>query len=37
MSIDSKGDKPTVDADEGNLLRTVRNLWEYMWPPAALT
>lgn len=32
MSIDSKGDKPTVDADEGNLLRTVRNLFEYMWP-----
>ena len=25
-------DKQTVNADEGNLLRTVRNLWEYMWP-----
>ena len=25
-------DKQTVNADEGNLLRTVRNLWQYMWP-----
>ncbi|HEY0854842.1 MAG TPA: ABC transporter ATP-binding protein/permease [Devosia sp.] len=25
-------EKQTVNADEGNLLRTVRNLWVYMWP-----
>jgi ABC-type transport system involved in Fe-S cluster assembly fused permease/ATPase subunit len=24
--------RPTVNADEGNLLRTVASLWTYMWP-----
>jgi len=24
--------RPTVDAEEVNLLRTARNLWQYMWP-----
>lgn len=24
--------KPSVSADEGSLLSTVRNLWTYMWP-----
>ncbi len=24
--------RPTVSADEGNLLATVANLWAYMWP-----
>ena len=24
--------RPTVDAAEVNLLRTARNLWQYMWP-----
>ncbi len=24
--------KPSVSADEGSLLATVRNLWSYMWP-----
>ncbi|MEO5805287.1 ABC transporter transmembrane domain-containing protein, partial [Devosia sp.] len=24
--------KPTVSADEGSLLATVKNLWTYMWP-----
>jgi ABC-type transport system involved in Fe-S cluster assembly fused permease/ATPase subunit len=24
--------RPTVDADEANLLRTAANLWGYMWP-----
>jgi ATP-binding cassette, subfamily B, heavy metal transporter len=28
----SDGKKPTVDAGEGSLLATVRNLWVYMWP-----
>jgi ATP-binding cassette subfamily B protein len=31
-SPDAAGKQPTVSADEGNLLRTVRNLWTYMWP-----
>lgn len=31
-SPDTAGKRPTVDANEGNLLRTVRNLWQYMWP-----
>ena len=26
------GKRPTVDAEEVNLLRTARNLWQYMWP-----
>ncbi len=26
------GKRPTVSADEGSLLSTVRNLWGYMWP-----
>src|SRR6185437_275528 len=25
--------RPTVDAEEVNLLRTAKNLWVYMWPP----
>jgi ATP-binding cassette subfamily B protein len=29
---ESVGKRPTVDADEMNLLRTARNLWGYMWP-----
>ncbi|MEQ1900151.1 MAG: ABC transporter ATP-binding protein/permease [Devosia sp.] len=29
---DSGNKQPTVDAGEGSLLRTVRNLWQYMWP-----
>ena len=32
MSSDNAGKGPTVSADEGGLLRTVRNLWQYMWP-----
>jgi ATP-binding cassette subfamily B protein len=33
MSIDQSGNKkPSVSADEGSLLTTVRNLWPYMWP-----
>jgi ATP-binding cassette subfamily B protein len=27
-----KSKRPTVDADDVNLLRTARNLWGYMWP-----
>jgi ATP-binding cassette subfamily B protein len=33
MAIDQSGDKkPSVSADEGSLLDTVKNLWPYMWP-----
>ena len=33
MNKDSVNQKrPTVSADEGSLLATVRNLWAYMWP-----
>jgi len=33
MTTDTSVDKrPTVSADEGSLLSTVRNLWSYMWP-----
>ena len=32
MSSENAGTGPTVSADEGGLLRTVRNLWQYMWP-----
>ena len=32
MSSDSAEPKPSVSADEGSLLSTVRNLWPYMWP-----
>jgi ATP-binding cassette, subfamily B, heavy metal transporter len=33
MTIEQRGDKkPSVSADEGSLLATVRNLWTYMWP-----
>jgi ABC-type transport system involved in Fe-S cluster assembly fused permease/ATPase subunit len=33
MSTDSVNQKrPTVSADEGSLLATVKNLWAYMWP-----
>ena len=34
MASTSSGKKrPTVDAEEVNLLRTAQNLWVYMWPP----
>jgi ATP-binding cassette, subfamily B, heavy metal transporter len=29
---DDAAKRPTVSAEDGNLLRTVRNLWQYMWP-----
>jgi len=33
MAVDQSGDnKPSVSADEGSLLQTVKNLWPYMWP-----
>jgi ATP-binding cassette subfamily B protein len=32
MASTDSGKQPTVNADEGNLLRTVANLWGYMWP-----
>ena len=32
MASDEAGKRPTVSADEGDLLRTVANLWGYMWP-----
>src|SRR5690606_15665058 len=32
MAADGPQAPPTVTADEGGLLRTVRNLWGYMWP-----
>ena len=32
MAVDDAGRRPTVSADEGSLLRTVVNLWAYMWP-----
>ncbi len=33
MTSPSDGNnKPTVSADEGSLLATVKNLWTYMWP-----
>ena len=32
MARDRGGKGPTVSADEGSLLGTVRNLWSYMWP-----
>ncbi|HEY0919339.1 ABCB family ABC transporter ATP-binding protein/permease [Devosia sp.] len=33
MAVSSEtGKRPTVSADEGGLWRTVRNLWQYMWP-----
>jgi ABC-type transport system involved in Fe-S cluster assembly fused permease/ATPase subunit len=33
MTADADDKKrPTVSADEGSLLATVRNLWAYMWP-----
>jgi ABC-type transport system involved in Fe-S cluster assembly fused permease/ATPase subunit len=33
MAADAAGQKrPTVSADEGNVFRTVANLWPYMWP-----
>src|SRR5690606_22203350 len=31
-AVDDAGRRPTVSADEGSLLRTVVNLWAYMWP-----
>ena len=32
MSHPAPEKKPSVSADEGSLLSTVRNLWPYMWP-----
>ena len=32
MTTEAPGKKPSVSADEGSLLATVRNLWGYMWP-----
>ena len=33
MASESEAPKrPTVDAEEANLGRTVANLWRYMWP-----
>ncbi|UYN99761.1 MAG: ABC transporter ATP-binding protein/permease [Devosia sp.] len=32
MAQDSTEKKPSVSADEGSVLATVRNLWSYMWP-----
>ena len=33
MSVaDAAPKRPTVSAEEGGLLSTVRNLWQYMWP-----
>ena len=32
MARDRGGKGPTVSAEEGSLLATVRNLWSYMWP-----
>jgi ABC-type transport system involved in Fe-S cluster assembly fused permease/ATPase subunit len=32
MSIQDAEKKPSVSADEGSLIATVRNLWAYMWP-----
>jgi ATP-binding cassette subfamily B protein len=31
-SADEATKRPTVSAEEGSLLSTVRNLWGYMWP-----
>ena len=31
-SVNETPKKPTVSADEGSLLSTVKNLWSYMWP-----
>ncbi|HEV7293059.1 MAG TPA: ABC transporter ATP-binding protein/permease [Devosia sp.] len=32
MSADSVDKKPSVSADEGSVVSTIRNLWSYMWP-----
>ena len=32
MASDGAAKRPTVSAEEGSLLRTVANLWTYMWP-----
>ena len=32
MAAEEAPGQPTVSADEGSVLRTVRNLWTYMWP-----
>ncbi|HQZ12131.1 MAG TPA: ABC transporter ATP-binding protein/permease [Devosia sp.] len=32
MRPDKAGAGPTVNADEGNIARTISNLWGYMWP-----
>ncbi|MDP1729883.1 MAG: ABC transporter ATP-binding protein/permease [Devosia sp.] len=31
-AVDEAPKQPTVSAEEGGLMRTVRNLWTYMWP-----
>ncbi|WP_323015855.1 ABC transporter ATP-binding protein/permease [Devosia sp.] len=32
MALDSVEKKPSVSADEGSIVSTIRNLWAYMWP-----
>ncbi|MCR6673181.1 ABC transporter ATP-binding protein/permease [Devosia ginsengisoli] len=32
MSSDTADKKPSVSADEGSIVSTIRNLWRYMWP-----
>jgi ATP-binding cassette subfamily B protein len=32
MAQNSAEKKPSVSADEGSVLSTIRNLWSYMWP-----
>jgi ATP-binding cassette subfamily B protein len=32
MALDSAEKKPSVSADEGSVLSTIKNLWSYMWP-----
>ncbi|MDB5473692.1 MAG: transporter ATP-binding protein/permease [Devosia sp.] len=32
MALDTADKKPSVSADEGSVLSTVKNLWSYMWP-----
>jgi ABC-type transport system involved in Fe-S cluster assembly fused permease/ATPase subunit len=32
MSSPDEAARPTINADEGGILATVRNLWGYMWP-----
>jgi ATP-binding cassette, subfamily B, heavy metal transporter len=32
MAADDAAKRPTVSAEEGSVLRTIANLWAYMWP-----